>query len=63
MGGGKTLQLPDSLNEMLELEEGGGLHSVNVTRGTDDAGKETREIAIIGDIVGDFVPWLNAREH
>src|SRR5579863_4253206 len=62
MGEGIALQLRDCLNEMLELEEGGGLHRVNVTLGADDAGEETREIACVGDIVGDLVPRFDAAE-
>jgi len=63
MGDGIALQLRDCLNEMLELEEGGGLHRVNVTRRADDASEETREIACVGDIVGNLVPRFNAYEH
>ncbi|TLY71604.1 MAG: hypothetical protein E6K46_06030 [Gammaproteobacteria bacterium] len=47
MGDGIALQLRDCLNEMLELEEGGGLDRVNVTRGADDVSEETREIACV----------------
>ena len=59
MRDGVALQLRDCLNEMLELEEGGGLHRVNVTRRADDASEETREIACVGDIVGNLVPRFN----
>ena len=58
MGDGIALQLRDCLDEMLELEECGGLHRVNVTLGADDAGEEPREIACVGDIVGNLVPDL-----
>jgi len=60
MGDGIALQIRDCLNEMLELEEGGGLDRVNVTRGADDVSEETREIACVGDIVGNLVPRFNA---
>src|ERR1700758_4741117 len=56
MGDGIALQLGDCLDEMLELEEGGGLHCVNMALGADDAGEETREIAGVGNIVGNLVP-------
>src|ERR1700683_3716732 len=62
MGDGIALQLRDRLDEMLELEEGGGLHRVNVTVGADDASEETREIARVGNIVGDLVPRFDASE-
>jgi hypothetical protein len=45
MRDGIALQLRDCLNEMLEFEEGGGLHRVNVSLGADDASEETRELA------------------
>src|SRR5215470_10780500 len=59
---GIALQLRDCLDEMVELEEGGGLHGVNVTRGADDASEKTREIAGVGYIVGNFVSPFNACE-
>src|SRR5579863_75995 len=62
MGDGIALQLRRCLYEMLELEEGGRLNRVNVPRRADDAGEETREIACVGDIVGNLVSRFNAYE-
>ena len=57
-----ALQLRDCLDEMIELEEGGGLYRVNMTRGTDNVSEKTREIAAVGYIVGNLVSRFNACE-